>query len=62
MWDETGDDCAGDIATALFTVHNGRYILVGLKSYAETDDEVSFYLGGVNAMFENFMGGWKGWC
>lgn len=41
VWDETGDDCAGDIATALFTIHNGRYILVGLKSYAETDDEVS---------------------
>lgn len=42
MWDETGDDCAGDIATALFTIHNGRLFLVGLKSYAETDDEVRF--------------------
>lgn len=41
MWDETGDDCAGDIATALFTIHNGRFFLVGLKSYAETNDEVS---------------------
>lgn len=42
MWDEAGDDCAGDLATALFTIHNGRFFLVGLKSYAETNDaEVS---------------------
>lgn len=40
VWDETGDDCAGDIATALFSIHNGRLYLVGLRSYAETDDEV----------------------
>ncbi|KAG5675206.1 hypothetical protein PVAND_005130 [Polypedilum vanderplanki] len=39
VWDETGDDCAGDLATALFTIHNGRLFLVGLRSYAETDDE-----------------------
>ena len=40
MWDETGDDCAGDLATALFTIHNGRLFVVGLRSYAETDEEV----------------------
>jgi len=41
VWDETGDDCAGDLATALFTIHNGRLFVVGLRSYAETDEEVS---------------------
>lgn len=40
VWDETGDDCAGDLATALFTIHNGRLFVVGLRSYAETDEEV----------------------
>ncbi|XP_070492445.1 melanization protease 1-like [Chironomus tepperi] len=39
VWDETGDDCAGDLATALFTIHNGRLFVVGLRSYAETDEE-----------------------
>ncbi|CRL00374.1 CLUMA_CG013642, isoform A [Clunio marinus] len=39
VWDETGDDCAGDIGNALFTTHNGRLFLVGLRSYAETNDD-----------------------
>ena len=43
VWDETGDDCAGDLATALFTIHNGRLFVVGLRSYAETDEEVRLY-------------------
>jgi len=39
VWDESGDDCTGDIGTPLFTTHNGRLFVIGLRSYAETDDE-----------------------
>lgn len=38
VWDESGDDCTGDIGTPLFTTHNGRLFVIGLRSYAETDD------------------------
>lgn len=37
-WDEAGDDCAGDIGSPLFTIHNGRFFVVGLRSYVETDE------------------------
>jgi coagulation factor X len=37
-WDESGDDCTGDIGGPMFTVHNGRLFVVGLRSYLESDD------------------------
>lgn len=40
VWDESGDDCTSDIGNPLFTVHNGRLFVVGLRSYAETDDVI----------------------
>lgn len=40
VWDESGDDCTGDIGNPLFTTHNGRLFVVGLRSYAETDDVI----------------------
>lgn len=38
VWDESGDDCTGDIGNPLFTIHNGRLFVVGLRSYVESDD------------------------
>lgn len=38
VWDESGDDCTGDIGNPLFTLHNGRFFVVGLRSYVESDD------------------------
>ena len=38
VWDETGDDCTGDIGNPLFTIHNGRFFVIGLRSYVESDD------------------------
>ena len=39
VWDETGDDCVGDVATPVFTTSNGRFIVVGLNSYMDSDEE-----------------------
>jgi hypothetical protein len=44
VWDTTGDDCAGDISSALFAIHNGRLFIAGLRSYAETNNDVCIYL------------------
>lgn len=38
VWDESGDECTGDIGNPLFTMHNGRLFVVGLRSYVESDD------------------------
>jgi hypothetical protein len=37
-WDVSGDDCTGDIGNPLFYIHNGRFFVVGLRSYVETDE------------------------
>lgn len=38
VWDEIGDDCAGDIGNPLFSLHNDRFHVVGLRSYVETNE------------------------
>jgi hypothetical protein len=41
VWDEVNDDCTGGgIGNPLFTTHNGRLFVIGLRSYAESDDDV----------------------
>lgn len=46
-WDQNGDDCAGDIGGPLMAKYSGKYLLVGLTSYAITDQEfdISDYPG-----------------
>lgn len=39
VWDESGDDCVGDIATPVFTINNGRFIVVGLNSYIDSEED-----------------------
>lgn len=33
-WDESGDTCTGDLGAPLIGKHNGRFYVIGLKSYA----------------------------
>lgn len=52
VWDESGDDCTGDIGNPLFTIHNGRLFVVGLRSYVESDEVNDLIDSHENSVFE----------
>lgn len=56
VWDESGDDCTGDIGNPLFTTHNGRFFVIGLRSYAESDDVNETILSNFGVILMNFSG------
>lgn len=39
-WDETGDNCTGDLGGPLMALRDGKYLLIGLNSYVNSDHSI----------------------
>ncbi|XP_062540894.1 CLIP domain-containing serine protease B4-like [Armigeres subalbatus] len=56
VWDETGDNCTGDLGGPLMSKLNGRYHVVGLNSYAMSKSKIdSEGLPGVYVRVGSFL-------